>query len=106
MPLSPGPQEMQPWQPVVLLALLLVTLASSAPLAIAAVSRNLGTLELLLSHTSKQQEDQQEQEKQQEEEENQEQEEEEIVREKRGPRCLLHCLALGRLHPAQCHQLC
>ena len=89
----PGPlssQEMQPWQPVVLLALLLGTLATSAPLANTAVSRNLRTLELLLSHTSN----------------HQEQKQEDIIRQKRGPRCLLHCLAMGRLHPAQCHQLC
>ena len=83
-------QEMQPWQPVVVLALLLGTLATSAPLAITTVSRNLRTLELLLSHTSN----------------HQEQKQEDIIRQKRGPRCVLHCLALGRLHPAQCHQLC
>ena len=83
-------QEMQPWQPVVLLVLLLGTLATSAPLAITTVSRNLRTLELLLSHTSN----------------HQEQKQKDIFRKKRGPRCLLHCLALGRLHPAQCHQLC
>ena len=94
-------QEMQPWQPVVLLALLLGTLATSAHLPITTVSRNLRTLELLLSHTS----NHQEKEKQKQEEEQKDQEQN-IVRQKRGPRCLLHCLAMGRLHPAQCHQLC
>ena len=79
-------QEMQPWQPVVLLALLLGTLATSAPLAITAVSRNLRTLELLLAGDTFHQEEE--------------------VRQKRGARCVLHCLALGHLHPAQCHQLC
>ena len=68
-------------QPVVILVLLLVTLATSAPLVIL-----LRTLELLRGDTSKQ--------------------EEENISQNWGYRCLQHCLALGHLHPAQCHELC
>ena len=86
--LSPVPQEMRHPQPVVILVLLLVTLATSAPLVVL-----LRTLELLLGDTSKQ-------------EEEEEEEEEENISHNWGHRCLQHCLALGHLHPAQCHQLC
>ena len=80
---------MQPSLPPVVLALLLVTLVTCAHLptsiSLTLVARNLRTLELLLPGDTIHQEE---------------------VRQKRGPRCVLHCLALGRLHPAQCHQLC
>ena len=80
---------MQPSLPTVVLALLLVTLATSAPLpaslSLTLVARNMRTLELLLAGDTFHQEE---------------------VRQKRGARCVLHCLALGHLHPAQCHQLC
>ena len=69
-------------QPVVILVLLLVTLATSAPLVVL-----LRTLELLRGENSKQ-------------------EEEENISQNWGYRCLQHCLALGHLHPAQCHELC
>ena len=82
---------MQPSLPPVVLALLLVTLVTSAPLttsiSLTLVVRNLRTLQLLLPGDTIHQEEQE-------------------VRQKRGPRCVLHCLALGHLHPAQCHQLC
>ena len=68
-------------QPVVILVLLLVTLATSAPLVVL-----LRTLELLRGENSKQ--------------------EEENISQNWGYRCLQHCLALGHLHPAQCHELC
>ena len=81
--LSPVPQKMRHPQPVVILVLLLVTLATSAPLVVL-----LRTLQLLRGENSKQEE------------------EEENISQNWGYRCLQHCLALGHLHPAQCHELC
>ena len=83
MPVSAGAEDMQPSLPPVVLALLLVTLATSAPLVVL-----LRTLELLRGENSKQEE------------------EEENISQNWGYQCLQHCLALGHLHPAQCHELC
>ena len=87
--MSPEAEDMQPSLPPVVLVLL-VTLATSAPLpasiSLTLVARNMRTLELLLAGDTFHQEEE--------------------VRQKRGARCVLHCLALGHLHPAQCHQLC